>query len=485
MFNRKIIIKIIGLLLCMEAVSFLLPIAVSFYYEESDWREFLYSFLVTAGVGSIMIFTGRRASRHISHRDGICIVVAAWLAFTIFGMLPMLFTGATATVTDAFLEMMSGFSTTGASVIDKVDSLSHSILFWRSLTHFIGGLGIIVLTIAILPALGVNEIKLSESEQLGPLQEKIHPRVKTTSKYLLFVYLILNISCIVMLYLCGMNWFDACCYAFSICATGGLAPHSVGLIYFKSQLIEYVACFFMFACAMNFVLFYLILFKGQIKRLFTDIETKWYVCIILITTGIVMYSLYETGNFTLEESFRYSLFQIVSSITTSGLSITNTMTWPPMTFVILGAVMLIGGCTHSTAGGLKIMRLILLWKITINEINYRLHPHAVFPVKVGHTIIHNSAKIKLLSFVTIYFVTLFLGIILLSVFGVDLADSFSVSIAAIANGGAIYGHPHSNLDSWAFLPVGGKWVASMLMLLGRLEIFTVLMFFSPKFWKGE
>lgn len=485
MFNWRIVSKIIGLLLCMEAVSFLLPIAVSFCYGESDWPAFLYSLLITAGVGITMILAGHRASHHISHRDGICIVVTAWLAFTIFGMLPMLFTGATTNVTDAFLEMMSGFSTTGASVLDNIDSLSHSVLFWRSLTHFIGGLGIIVLTIAILPALGVNEIKLSESEQLGPLQEKIHPRVKTTSKYLLYVYLILNVSCIIILYLCGMNWFDATCYGFSICATGGLAPHSVGLTYFKSLTIEYVACFYMFACAMNFVLFYLILFKGQIKRLLTDIETKWYVCIIMGTTAIVMYSLYRTGDFTLEESFRYSLFQIVSSITTSGLANTDTMTWPPMTFIILGAVMLTGGCTHSTSGGLKVMRLILLWKITINEINYRLHPHAVFPVKVGHTIIHNSAKIKLLSFVTIYFTMVFVGVILLSVFGLDLADSFSVSVAAIANGGAIYGHPHSNLDSWAFLPVGAKWVASLLMLLGRLEIFTVLMFFSPKFWKGE
>lgn len=485
MFNWRIIGKIMGLLLCLEAFSFLLPLAVSVSYEENDWQAFLYSSLITAGVGTLMILVGRKASRHITHRDGICIVVSTWLMFTIFGMLPMLLSGATHSITDAFLEMMSGFSTTGASALENIDTLPHGILFWRSLTHFIGGLGIIVLTIAILPALGVNEIKLSESEQLGPLQEKIHPRVRTTSKYLLYVYLILNVSCILSLYLCGMNLFDATCYGFSICATGGLAPHSVGLTYFKSIAIQYVTCFFMFACAMNFVLFYLFLFRGKLKRLLTDIETKWYIGIILGTTAIIMYTLYKTGNFTFEESFRYSLFQIVSSMTTSGLSNTNTITWPPVTHLVLGAVMLTGGCTHSTAGGLKVMRLILLWKITINEINYRLHPHAVFPVKVGHTIIQNSAKIKLLSFVTIYFTTVFFGITLLSLFGVDLTDAFSVSIAAIANGGAIYGHPHSNLDSWAFLPEGGKWVASALMLLGRLEIFTVLMFFSPKFWRGE
>lgn len=485
MFNWRIVGKIIGMLLCIEAVSLLLPLGVSLAYGEHDWQAFLYAFLITSGAGGLMILFGRKASQHISHRDGMCIVVVVWLMFTLFGMLPMLFSGATDNVTDAFLEMMSGFSTTGASVLDNIDTLSHGVLFWRSLTHFIGGLGIIVLTIAILPALGVNEIKLSESEQLGPLQEKIHPRVKTTSKYLLYVYLILNISCIIILYLYGMNWFDATCYGFSICATGGLAPHSVGLIYFNSVAIEYIACFFMFACAMNFVLFYLILFKGQLKRLFMDIETRWYVGIIFIATAIVMYTLYKTGHFTVEESFRYALFQIVSSITTSGLANTNTITWPVITYLILGVVMLMGGCTHSTSGGLKVMRVILLWKITINEINYRLHPHAIFPVKVGHTIIHNSAKIKLLSFVTIYFMMVFAGIILLSLFGVDLADSFSVSVAAIANGGAIYGYPHSNLDSWTFLPMGAKWVAAALMLLGRLEIFTVLMFFSPKFWRGE
>lgn len=485
MFNWKAISKIIGMLICMEAISFLLPMTLALFYKEEDWVAFLGSFLITAAAGGIMLLTGRKASRHISHRDGLCIVVAVWIMFAIFGMCPMLLSGTTDNVTDAFLEMMSGFSTTGASVLENVDSLSHAILFWRSLTHFIGGLGIIVLTIAILPALGVNEIKLSESEQLGPLQEKIHPRVKTTSKYLLYVYLILNISCIIMLYLCGMNLFDATCYGFSICATGGLAPHSVGLMYFKSHIIEYVACFFMFACAMNFILFYLILFKGKIKRLFTDIEVRWYACIIVAATAMVMYTLYRTGHFTTEESFRFALFQIVSSITTSGLANTDTLTWPSATYLTLGAVMLIGGCTHSTTGGLKIMRLILLWKITINEINYRLHPHAVFPVKIGHTIIHNSDKIKLLSFVTIYFTTVFFGIVLLSMCGVDLADSFSVCIAAIANGGAIYGHPHSNLDSWTFLPTMGKWIAAALMLLGRLEIFTVLMFFSPKFWRGR
>lgn len=485
MFNWKIISKITGTLLGLEAVSFLLPLVISVGYEENEWLVFLYSSLITMAAGGSMLLFGRHASHHITHRDGMCIVVVTWLIFTIFGTLPLLMSDATNSITDAFLEMMSGFSTTGASALDNIDSLSHGILFWRSLTHFIGGLGIIVLTIAILPALGVNEIKLSESEQLGPLQEKIHPRVKTTSKYLLLVYLILNLCCIIMLYLCGMNWFDATCYGFSICATGGLAPHSVGLIYFKSTAIEYVACFFMFACAMNFVLFYLLLFKGKIKQLLNDLETKWYVGIILCATALVMYALYKTGNFTLEESFRYSLFQIISSMTTSGLSNTDTLTWPPLALLILAAVMLIGGCTHSTAGGLKVMRIVLLWKITINEINYRLHPHAVFPVKIGHTIIQNSAKIKLLSFVTIYFAMVFLGVILLSVFGVDMADSFSVCVAAIANGGAIYGHPHSNLDSWAFLPIGAKWVASLLMLLGRLEIFTVLMFFSPKFWRGE
>lgn len=473
------------MLICLEAICFLLPMAISLLYKEEDWMAFLWSFLITAFTGGIMLLTGRKASRHISHRDGMCIVVSVWIMFTLFGMCSMLLSGTTKNVTDAFLEMMSGFSTTGASVLYNIDTLSHGILFWRSLTHFIGGLGIIVLTIAILPALGINEIKLSESELLGPLQEKIHPRVKTTSKYLLYVYLILNISCIIILYLCGMNLFDATCYGFSICATGGLAPHSVGLMYFKSHLIEYVACFFMFACAMNFVLFYLIIFRGKFKRLITDIETRWYVGIILVATAIVMYTLYKTGNFTTEESFRYALFQTISSITTSGLANTDTITWPAVTYLTLGAVMLIGGCTHSTTGGLKVMRLILLWKITTNEINYRLHPHAVFPVKIGHTIIHNSIKIKLLSFVTIYFTTVFIGIILLSICGVDIADSFSVSIAAIANGGAIYGHPHSNLDSWTFLPPMAKWIAAALMLLGRLEIFTVLMFFSPKFWRGR
>ena len=485
MFNWKAISKITGMLTSIEAACFLVPMSVSLFYGENDWTAFLWSFLLTAMAGISMWLIGRKAPRHITHRDGLCIVVSVWILFALFGMLPLLLSGTTTSLTDAFLEMMSGFSTTGASVLENIDELPHGILLWRSLTHLIGGLGIIVLTIAILPALGVNEIKLSESEQLGPLQEKIHPRIKTTSKYLLLVYLILNISCILMLYLCGMDLFDATCYAFSICATGGLAPHSVGLIYYNSQLIEYVAYVFMFLCAVNFVLFYLVLFKGKFKRLTTDLEIRWYIGIILTATAFVMYTLYKTGHFTVEESFRYALFQIVSSMTTSGLANADTLSWPPVTFLVLGAVMLIGGCTHSTAGGLKVMRLILLWKITANEINYRLHPHAIFPVKVGHTIIHNSEKIKLLSFVTIYFTAVFAGIVLLSACGVALTDSFSVCIAAIANGGAIYGHPHSNLDSWTFLPPMAKWIASFLMLLGRLEIFTVLMFFSPKFWRGE
>ena len=482
MFHPKVLCKHIGMLLLLEAVFLGIPALVSFCYGDKDVPAFLWSSFITALTGGGLMLAGLQAGRGFSHRDGLLLGTSIWILYTLFGTLPLLLGGVTDSFTDAFMEMMSGFTTTGCSALSNIDSLSHGILLWRSISHFIGGLGIIVLTIAVLPNMGVNETKLSESEQIGPLQEKVHPRVKTTSGYILLVYVCLNLLCILSLCLCGMNLFDAVCYAFSICATGGLVPHSVGLVYFHSPAMEYVACFFMLACSMNFVLFYLLIFKRRFSVILHDVETRWYVGVVLAGSLTVFLTLWNISPGSTEQIFRQAFFQTVSSLTTSGISNTNTIDWPPLAYTTLVTVMFIGGCSHSTAGGIKMIRLLMLWKVTMNELNYRLHPRAIFPVKVGKTIIHSTEKMKLLSFVTVYVLVIFTGMVLLQAMGISLSNSVSLCVAAISNGGAAFGHPYANMDSWSFLSTGGKWVISALMFLGRLEIFTVLMCCSRKFW---
>ncbi len=470
------------MLLLLEAIILTIPAIVSFCYGDKDVPAFFLSSLATALTGGGLMCAGRQSGQAFSHRDGLLLGTSIWILYTLFGTLPLLLSGVTDNFTDAFMEMMSGFTTTGCSALNNIDTLSHGVLLWRSISHFIGGLGIIVLTIAVLPNMGVNETMLSESEQIGPLQEKVHPRVKTTAGWLLGVYMCFNVLCILSLYLCGMNLFDAVCYAFSICATGGLVPHSAGLVYFHSPAMEYVACFFMLACSMNFVLFYLMIFKRRFSVILHDVETRWYVGVVVAGSLIVFITLWNASHGNTEHTFRQAFFQTISSLTTSGISNTSTLNWPPLAYTTLVTVMFIGGCSHSTAGGIKTIRLLMLWKVTMNELNYRLHPRAIFPVKVGKTIIHSTEKMKLLSFVSVYVMVIFAGMVLLQAMGLSLSNSASLSVAAISNGGAAFGHPYSNTDSWSFLSTGGKWVISALMFLGRLEIFTVLMCCSRKFW---
>ena len=334
LLNRKMIFRILGILLTMEAMLFLVCMGVSLYYQEADYIYFVYSALLNAGVGGLLILGGRNAKNIVTRRDGYCVVAFTWLLFTAFGMLPFYISGSIPSVVDAFFETMSGFTTTGATVLDNIESLSHGMLFWRSFTHWIGGLGIVFFTIVVLPIFGVGTQVLFKAEATGVTHDKIHPKISVMAKWLWTVYSILTIAETVLLVIGGMGWFDAVCHAFGTTATGGFSTKQASVAYWNSPFIEYIIAIFMILSAMNFSLYFMCM-KGRFGQLFRDDETKWFLGSILIVTLLIAVSLVLQNGYGVEEAFRKSLFQVATLHTSSGFGTDDYMKWAPFTWVLL------------------------------------------------------------------------------------------------------------------------------------------------------
>ena len=482
MVNFRIISKIIGSLLFLESFFMAICLAMAFSFHEDDVMAFMTSTLMTFGSGCIFMFFGHEAENSLSRRDAYVVVTLTWAVFSFFGMFPFLIHGSVPSVTDAYFETMSGFTTTGATVIDDVESLPHGLLFWRSLMQWIGGLGIVFFTIAILPSLVGGSVRVFAAEATGPMRSKMHPRLSTSAKWIWSIYLLLTIACGLSFWLAGMEWFDATNYSMSTTATGGFSTHN-GTIFLASPLIEYLAILFQFLAGINFTLLYVSIFKFKVSTLFKNSEFKVYITTIIIATLWIMYLLLTRMGYDFELAFRSALFQVVSFITTTGLSNMDAGTWPHITWAILGVLMFMGACAGSTTGGFKSIRVMMLFKVLRNEFRHIIHPNAVLPVKMNGQSIPQSRLTTLLAFFTIYVIALALTTIIMMESGVDITNAATISISLISNVGAGLDTNIGPQMSWADLSIGVKWLCSFLMLVGRLEIIAVLVLFTRAFWK--
>ena len=482
MINWKMISKIMGFLLFIEAGFLSLCIALSIFYKEPDIAAFILSTLLTIAVGIPLSYAGKDAERKLSRKDGYVVVTFAWIIFSIFGMLPYYISGYIPDLTNAFFETMSGFSTTGASILDDIESLPHGLLFWRSMTQWIGGMGIVIFTIAVLPIFGVGGIQLFAAEATGPKFDKITPRIDVTAKWIWAIYIVLTITETLLLMLGGLSLFDSVCHAMSTTATGGFSTKQDSIAAFHSPYVEYVITIFMFLSGINFSLLYLLFLKGSIKRLLGDSEVRWYVKTVLTFTTIITIGLLISSPMGLEEAFRKSSFLVVSLQTTCGYVTDDYMLWAPPLWMLTTIITYCGACAGSTSGGTKCIRAVIVARIAKNEFMHILHPNAVLPVKVNGHSVSSTTKSTVLAFFVVFVLLVFLGWFVMMIIGLDFDDAYSVVISSLANVGPGIGMCGPSF-SWNALPDAAKWLSIVYMLIGRLELFTVLLLFSPTFWK--
>ena len=483
MVNFRIISKIIGSLLFIEAFFMAWCAVMSFYYNEDDQIAFLMSLLLTFGCGFLFLFMGRNAENTLSRRDAYLLVTAVWLIFSLFGIFPFMIHGSITNLTDAYFESISGFTTTGATIIDDVEVLPHGILFWRSLMQWIGGLGILFFTIAILPSLVSGSVKVFAAEATGPIKAKMHPRLSTTAKWIWSIYLFLTIGCGISFFLAGMNWYEALNYSMTTTATGGFAIHNESTEFFHSPTIDYISITFQFLSGINFTLLYICIFKGKIKSIFRNSELKLYIGIVAGATLWIMYLLFTRMDYDLEKSFRCALFQVVSFMTTTGMFNDDAGTWPHITWVILGVVMYLGACAGSTSGGFKCIRGVMLLKVIRNNFRQILHPNAVLPVKINGISIPQSKLVALFAFFTLTMLMTLVTATIMIVAGIDNTNAITIALSCVSNVGPTLGTQIGPVMSWSGLPDVIKWILCPLMLMGRLEIMTVLVLFTRSFWK--
>ena len=483
MINWRLISKILGSLLFIEAFIMLWCLAMAFAFKEDDVMAFMMSAILTAGCAFVFLYFGRSSENALSRHDAYVVVSATWVVFSFFGMFPFLIHGSLTNVADAYFETMSGFTTTGATVIDNVERLPHGMLFWRSLMQWIGGLGIVFFTIAVLPSLVGGSVKVFAAEATGPMRSKMHPRLSTSAKWIWSIYLMLTLTCGLSFWAAGMEWFDSVNYAMTTTATGGGSTHNGSTVFFNSDLIEYLAILFQFLAGINFTLLYLSLFKFKFSALAKNSEFRLYIATILIATLLIAYLLVTRLHYGYESAFRSAMFQVVSFMTTTGLSNDNAGMWPHMTWLILGVLMFMGACAGSTTGGFKCVRVSMLLKVLRNEFRRILHPNAVLPVKLGQQSVPQEKLVSLLAFFTLYIVLIMISAGIMIVSGIDITNSMTIAMSLISNVGAGLDTNIGPVMSWADLSDSLKWLCSFLMLVGRLEIIAVLVLFTRSFWK--
>ncbi len=479
--NQKIIFRVLGFLLLVEGAAMLLAFGVSALYREHDMTAFLISSGINVLTGFLFVYSTRNATPDVSRRDGYIIVSLVWIVFSLFGSLPYIISGVIPDFTNAFFETMSGFSTTGSTILTDIDSMPHGILFWRSMTQWLGGMGIIVLSLAILPIFGIGGMQLFMAEYPSPAPDRISPRIRQTAKALWSIYLVLTFSEMLMLWLAGMGLFDAVCHSLTTMSSGGFSTKQASIAHWESPAIHYILILFMFFSGTNFALFFLAL-KGSFQRAFKDEEFKYYGIFILVFTLIIFSGLLITDWTGIEQTFRTSLFQVVSIITTTGYITADYLIWAPMFTIVLFGLFFFGGSAGSTSGGIKIMRIVLLMKNSYHELRRLVHPNAVIPVKFNKQIVEPKIITNVLAFFMFYIVIFGLGVAAFSFMEPDLDSALGAVASSLGNVGPGLGNV-GPVENFLHVTPAGKWFLSFLMLLGRLELFTVLVLFTPSFWK--
>ncbi len=482
MFHVKTIFRIIGLLLFIEALFLLSCVGVALYYDEEIIKTLLTSVAMIVGAGAFLVLACRNTGRDVSRKDGYIVVSLIWVIFSLFGSIPYMLSGYIPDFTDAFFETMSGFSTTGATILDDIEALPKSLLFWRMMTHWIGGLGIVFFTVAVFPIFGLGDMHLFAAESVGPMRAKLHPRISVTARWILTVYVGLTIIATVAYALSGMGWFDALCHSMSTVATGGFSTKQESIAAFNSPLIEYVVVLFMFLGGVSLSLQYLLIFKARPMELLRDTEFRTYLSIVVVFSILIAVGLYYTTPMDKEASFRTALFQVVSVQTTTGFATANYVLWLPLLWLLLCALMFFGACSGSTSGAMKCARITILFKVMMNEFKRIVHPNAVLPVRMARKVVPTGVQSAILAYTVIYVFMMVVGLFVNMAFGLDFLNAIGLSISSLGNIGPALGNL-GPFDSFSQLPAGVKWFSSFQMLVGRLEFFAVLLLFTPMFWK--
>ncbi|MCH5232668.1 MAG: TrkH family potassium uptake protein [Muribaculaceae bacterium] len=482
--NFRMLLRVIGWLLNIEAIFMLAPCVVGFCYSEHSGLMFLACIAITAGSGIAMVSL-KQKSREMGKREAIILTGLTWIVLSLFGMLPFLFCGTHISITDAFFETMSGFTTTGASVLDTLHGVPHSILLWRCVVQWIGGLGIILFTLAVLPMLNYQGgILLFNAEVTGITHDKLRPRVSFTAQSLWMVYIVLTGICIALLCFSELDIFDAICYGLSTISTGGFSNQDVSVSEIGDLYIKIVLMVFMFMGGVNFSLLYKLV-TGKIREAFRNEIIRWYICLILFFAVILALNVLVRGLMeNIQDVTIDPLFQAVSIISSTGLTEPDFYDWGPIPIVVLIIMMVMGACAGSTSGGAKIDRFVILFKFIKNEFHKLMHPNAVMTVTLNGKGTPSPVLMKTLAFLFLYIVVIMLGGTGMVLFGLPLKDSFFIALSAVSNTGL--GTDITGLNgNFALIPDAAKWFVAFLMLVGRLELFTILVLFLPSFWKKK
>jgi len=482
LMNFAIVIRVLSFLLIIEALFMLTGIPFAWYYNES-FEPLLIAAGIT-GVFGIIIWISVRPKiekKWIGKREGYLIVTLSWIVVSLFGTLPFIISGVIPSFTNAFFETISGFTTTGASILNDIEAVPKSLLYWRATTHWMGGMGIIVLTVAVLPFLGIGGMQLLVAEMPGITPDKLHPRITATAKRLWGIYVIFTLAEILLLWAGEMDFFDSVCHAYATMATGGFSTKNDSIAGF-SPYTQYVITFFMILAGTNFTLHYFALHR-KFRKVWYNQEFKVYFWIIVVVTLFITGGLFLLQGFGMEKSFRDALFSVVSILTTTGFSNSDYLLWPSATWMLIFILMFVGGSAGSTGGGVKIVRHFLLIKNSWIELKRAIHPNAIIPVKFNGKAVSQDIIFNVMAFFLIYLFVFAFGTVIMSLMGMDFETSVGAAIASLGNIGPGIGGV-GPVENYAFIGNPAKWVLSFMMLLGRLELFTVLIIFSPAFWKA-
>jgi len=476
-----VILRILGALVFFLGLTMGFPLLFSIYYQDGDLWALFQSLVVTTGTGALLFFLFRRMVHEISHREGFAIVALGWASVALFGSLPYMFSGVLPNFVEAYFESMSGFTTTGATVLAAMEGVPRGVLFWRSLTHWLGGMGIIVLSIAILPLLGVGGMQLFRAEVPGPVADKLKPRIAETAKILWQVYMLISGVEVILLMVGGMSLFEALCHTFGTMATGGFSTRNVSIGAFNKVYFDGVITVFMILAGTNFALHYQAL-TGNLRTFYRNSEVRFYWITLGVSMVLVTLALRSGTYDTLASAFRYASFQVTSLMTTTGYTTADFERWPSFVQYLLVVLMFIGGSVGSTGGGMKCMRILLLLKQGHRELMRLIHPHAIIPVRLGGKPVSEEILEAVWGFFFLFMLVFVLASVAMALMGLDLITSF-VSVAATINNigpglGAV-----GPMDNYQSIPFLGKWILIFCMLIGRLELYTVIVLLVPEFWR--
>ncbi|MCR4939023.1 MAG: TrkH family potassium uptake protein [Treponemataceae bacterium] len=475
------IIRVNSMLLAIIAITMFLPAGVSIYYGEFDiFFSFLIPALVAIVAGVFFFFIGRKKHFKLSSKAGFITVATCWLSASLLGSLPFLISGCIPSFTDAFFESVSGYTTTGATILSDVQSLPRAMNLWRAQMHWLGGMGIVALTVALLPLFGVGGFQLIKAETTGPEKGKITPKITQTAKILWFIYFGFTVVQTLLLMLAGMDFIDALIHTFSTLGTGGFSSRNSSVGHYNSVAIDWICTIFMILSGVNFSLYYK-LFQGKFKELRENSELKAYLAIIIVATLLITFSIKPLyGSFM--NALRYASFQASTIMTTTGFSTADYTQWPPFAQIIIFFLMFIGGCSGSTGGSVKVIRWVILGRQMKNELKRLLHPHGIFGIQLNKHPGRKDVVLNVAGFFYIYFIIVLITSLVAALGNADVITSFTTGLSLVGNIGPGFGKI-GPIYNYSFYPAFAKWWFCVAMIAGRLEFYTMIILFMPSFWK--